>query len=81
MVAPTSCGKVADLRLVAPEHRARIEREILLGQAGIIRQQALEQRGFARAVAAHQADLFAAQNVGGKAIDDLQFAVILASDA
>ena len=49
----------------------------LLGEAGIIGQQALEQGGLAGAVAAHQADFFAAKNVCGKSIDDLQIAVEL----
>ncbi len=44
--------KVADLRFVAPEDRAVVERKILVGEAGIVGQQALQHRGFAGAVAA-----------------------------
>ena len=69
--------KVAHLRLVAPEDRAGVERKVFVGEAGIVGQQALEQRGLAGAVAAHQADLFAAQHVGGKSVDHLRFAVVL----
>ena len=69
--------KVADLRFVSPEDRAGVEREVLVGEAGIVGQQALQQRGLAGAVAAHQADLFAAQHVGGEAVDDFQIVVEL----
>ena len=69
--------EVADLRLVAPEDGAGVEREFLVGEAGIVGQQALEQGGLAGAVAAHEADFFAAQHVGGEAVDDLLIAVEL----
>ena len=69
--------KVADLRFVSPENGAGVESEILVGEAGIVGQQALEQRGFARAVAAHQADFFAAQHVGGEAVEHLLIVVEL----
>ena len=62
---------------MAPEDGAGVEGEVLFGEAGVVGEQALEQRGFAGAVAAHEADFFAAQDVGGKAIDDLQIAVKL----
>ncbi len=69
--------EVADLGFVAPEDGAGVEGEVLVGEAGIVGEQALEQGGFAGAVAAHEADFFAAQDVGGEAVDDLVVAVEL----
>ncbi len=77
MVAPDVLREVADLRFVAPEDGAVVQREVGIGEARIVGQQALEQRGLAGAVAAHEADLFAAQHVGGKAVEHLQVAVEL----
>src|SRR5208282_2511388 len=65
------------LRLVTPEDGPRIEREAGLGEAGIVSQKALEHGGFSGAVAAHEADSFAAEKVGRKSIDHLQIAVKL----
>ena len=62
---------------MAPEDGAVVERELLIGEAGIVGQQAFEQRGFAGAVAAHEADFFAAQHVGGEAVEHLEVAVEL----
>ena len=69
--------EVADLGFVAPEDRARVESEFLFGEAGIVGEEGLEQRGFAGAVAAHEADLLAAQQVGGEGVDDFVVAVEL----
>src|SRR5208282_3043510 len=69
--------KVAHLRLVTPEDGPRIECEAGLGEAGIVSQKALEHGGFSGAVAAHEADSFAAEKVGRKSIDHLQIAVKL----
>ncbi len=67
--------EVADLRRVAPGDGARVEGELGVGEAGVRREQALEQGGLAGAVAAHEADVFAAQEAGGEAVDDLVVAV------
>ncbi len=69
--------KVANLRFVSPEDGARVEREFLFGEAGIVCQQAFEQGGFAGAVAAHETDFFAAQNICGESVDDLVVVVDL----
>ena len=70
-------GEVADLGFVAPEDGAGVELEVLVGEAGIVGEQALEEGGFAGAVAAHEADFFAAEDVGGEAVEDLVVAVEL----
>ena len=77
MVEPHILRKVADLRFVSPEDGAGVEREFLVGEAGVVGQQAFEQRGFAGAVAAHETDFFAAQNIGGESVDDLVVVVEL----
>src|ERR1039458_10601440 len=69
--------EVADLGFVAPEDCAGVEREVLVGEAGIVIQETLEQGGLACAVAAHETDFFAAQDVGGEAVEDLVIAVEL----
>src|ERR1035438_10181248 len=44
--------EVADLGFVAPEDGAGIENEFLVGEAGVVVEKALDERGFAGAVAA-----------------------------
>ena len=55
---------------LAPEDRAGIEREAGFCEAGIVGQKTLEHGGFSGAVAAHEADSFAAQKIGRKSIND-----------
>jgi hypothetical protein len=69
--------EVADLGFVAPEDRAGVEGKVFVGEAGIVGQEALEQGGFACAVAAHEADSFAAEDVGGEAVENLVVAIEL----
>ena len=59
-------GEVADLGFVAPEDGAVVEFEVLVGEAGIVGEQAFEQGGLPCSVAAHETDFFAAQEVGGE---------------
>src|SRR5579863_652731 len=67
--------KITDLRLVSPEDCAVVELEVLVGETGIVIEQTLEECGFACAVAAHEADFFAAQDIGREAVNDLLVAV------
>ena len=69
--------EVADLRFMAPEDGAGVEREVLVGQAWVVIEQAFQERGFACAIAAHEADFFAAKDVGGEPVDDLVVVVEL----
>src|ERR1039458_5946679 len=69
--------EVADLGFMAPEDGAGVENEVLVGQARIIVQEALDEGGLTGAVAAHEADFFSAEDVGGEAVEDLQVVVEL----
>src|ERR1017187_5704215 len=63
--------EVTDLGFVAPEDGAGVENEVLVGETGVVVEQALDERGFAGAVAAHETDFFAADEIGGEAVEDL----------
>src|ERR1017187_5932905 len=69
--------EVTDLGFVAPEDGAGVENEFLVGEAGVVVEQALDERGFSGAVAAHETDFFAADEVGGEAVEHLVIAVEL----
>src|ERR1017187_10714080 len=69
--------EIADLGFVAPEDGAGVENEVFVGEAGVVGKKTLEESGFAGAVAAHEADFFAADEVGGEAVKHLVIAVEL----
>src|SRR5271165_1140898 len=70
-------GEVADLGFVTPLDAAGVESEVLFSEIGRGREQGLDERSFAQAVAAHERDLLSAHDVSAEAGDDGLVAVAL----